>query len=187
MNYFIKSCTFNKNLGMSAETIMNNLLKLNYELEKRDVIGEIALVGGAVMCLVFKSRESTEDIDAIFEPKSIIYECSEIVRRDNNLPKGWLNDSVKGFLSSEAEFIPHLKLSNLNILVASPEYMLAMKCLSARMENINEKSDISFLLRYLKLKTYDEVENIILKFYPAKRFHAKTKFAIMEILDELFN
>ncbi len=36
--------------------------------------GEICLKKGTVMCLVFKARSATKDVDAIFEPcVSIIY------------------------------------------------------------------------------------------------------------------
>ena len=65
----------NSPFTMSREAIIDNLKSLNSELSALDVKGEIALVGGAVMCLVFKTRESTHDIDAIFEPKQLIYDC----------------------------------------------------------------------------------------------------------------
>jgi len=76
---------FGKNLSMTDKDIMANLESLNEELRLRDVKGEVALVGGAVMCLVFKARESTHDIDAIFEPKKIIYDCIAAVATKNGL------------------------------------------------------------------------------------------------------
>ena len=171
---------------MNREQILENLILLNNELAAVNVKGTIALVGGAVMCLVFKTRESTHDIDAIFEPKSIIYECAEKVARQKSLPTGWLNDSVKGFISPEASFRTHFEFSNLDILVATPEYMLAMKCLSSRADSESELDDIKNLLLILGIKSYEEVEAIMLKYYPISRFQTKTKYVIQEVLDELY-
>ena len=173
--------------SMSREVIMENLKALNEELSAIDVKGEIALVGGAVMCLVFKTRESTYDIDAIFEPKQLIYDCIKRVAGKKDMPDNWINDSVKGFLSTKADFVPHLELSNLSIMVASPEYLLAMKCLSSRVDHPTELGDIRALITHLGLTSYDEVEAIILKYYPANRFHVKTKYVIKEILDDVFD
>ena len=57
---------------MNKDDIIKYLIFLNDELQKRNVKGEICMVGGAVMCLCYGSRISTMDIDAIFEPKMII-------------------------------------------------------------------------------------------------------------------
>jgi len=100
--------------------------------------------------------------------------------------KNWLNDSVKEFMSQDAEFQLHVELSNLDILVATPEYMLAMKCLSSRAESETELDDIKSLTQHLGLKNYLEVENIMLKYYPITRFQAKTQYIIQEVLDELY-
>ena len=123
---------------MNKDDILKYLQDLNDELLIRNVKGELCMVEGAVMCICFMSRISTMDVDAIFEPKTLIYECAGIVAMKNSLPKDWLNDGVKGFLSTEKDFRSYKEMSNLHVYVASPEYMLAMKCLSARLENANE-------------------------------------------------
>ena len=173
----------NSNQSMDREDIKRYLEVLNIELKNRNVQGEMCIVGGAVMCLCYGSRLSTTDIDAIFEPKMIIYECAKIVARKHNLPDDWLNDGVKGFLSSKGDFFEYADMSNLKIYVASPEYMLAMKCLSARLENFNEFEDIKFLLGHLKISTFEEAFVILKKYYPIDRYKVKIEYALREILE----
>ena len=171
---------------MDKAEILLNLSRLNDALKDKNVRGKIALVGGAVMCLVFSMRESTQDIDAIFEPKAIIYACAKIVAQEQGLPDNWLNDSVKGFISPDADFQPHIELSHLEIHAATHEYMLAMKCLSARADSAAELDDIKNLIMFLGHKTYKEVEAVMLKYYPVSRFQIKIKYIIQEVLDGLY-
>ena len=168
---------------LNRESIVYYLKLLNEELEKKDVSGEIIMVGGAVMCLCFGARVSTRDIDAIFEPKMIIYECAKNIAIKCGLPENWLNDSVKGFLSDVATFKIYSEMSNLRIFVASPEYMLAMKCLSSRLDNLDELEDIKFLIKYLELTTLEQTIEIITKYYPIRMFLPKVQYTIMEILE----
>ena len=74
-------------------------------------------------------------------------------------------------------------MSNLCVYVASPEYMLAMKCLSARLENANELDDIKYLLNFLNITSVEKAISIITQFYPIKRFMPKIQYALIEILE----
>lgn len=171
--------------SMTDVEIFKYLEELNKLMKKDQIYGDINLVGGAVMCLVFKARKVTRDIDAIFEPKTQINDYIKIIANDNNLPDNWLNDGVKGFLSTTAAFKDFKTFSNLNVKVATPEYMLAMKCLAARVDSENEVNDIKFLINKLNLKSFDEVMQVIGKFYPADKFMIKTEYLIKEILEDV--
>lgn len=71
------------------------------ELTKRGVSAEMYVVGGAAIALAFDARRSTRDIDAVFEPKQVVYEAAAVVSKRRGLPPGWLNDAVKGFLAGD--------------------------------------------------------------------------------------
>ena len=157
--------------------------KLNDELARTEVTGEVYLVGGAVMCLVFEARRSTKDIDAFFRPARAVREAAQRVAAASGLSPDWLNDAVKGYLSDKGDFQPYLESSNLRVLTAAPEYLLAMKCLAMRLgEEFHDEDDVRFLLRYLNLTDYQAALDIVTRYYPLEQFPQKTLYALEEIL-----
>lgn len=186
MKRYIKS-TDNSSL-MSKQDILNNLIALDQKLIENDMTGEVDMFGGAVMCLGLDARESTHDIDAMFRPKTDIRKLIQEVADENNLPSDWLNDGVKGFISEDGTFERFGEdiFQNLTVFMASPEYLLAMKCLSCRslLDSPTEISDIKFLIKYLNLTSVEMVENIILEYYPESRYQPKTHYMLMEIFED---
>ncbi len=156
---------------------------LNEELRLGSVKGELYLVGGAVMCLSFDARESTRDVDGFFKPTRKIREAAKKVAAIEGLNPDWLNDGVKGYLSQDGSHSKYRELSNLTVFVADPEYLLAMKCLAMRIgEEFQDLDDVQYLLRHLGLREYQDVVEIILKYYPMNRFPQKTLYALEEML-----
>ena len=49
---------------------------LNAELSKKGVSGQLHLMGGAVMCIVFEARQSTQDLDGFFKPAATIRDAA---------------------------------------------------------------------------------------------------------------
>lgn len=112
---------------LTGEKIRELLEALNEELKARAVTGEIGLCGGAVMCLVFRARASTKDVDAIFAPARILREAARKVGRRLGVPGDWLNDAAKGYFVSDPPRQAVMELSNLRVWAPTPDYMLAMK------------------------------------------------------------
>ena len=78
--------------------------------------------------------------------------------------------SVKGFLSEKGDYQPFLELSNLKVMTASPEYLLAMKCLAMRLgAEFHDEADISYLLRFLNIENYQIAINTISRYYPLEQ------------------
>ena len=65
-------------------------------------------------------------------PKEVINRLTVQIAREEDLPADWLNDSVKGFVSADAPVEDFMSLDGLRITTVSPEYLLAMKLMSAR-------------------------------------------------------
>lgn len=69
-------------------------------------------------------------------------------------------------------------------MAADPEYMLAMKSLSARIDGTDGK-DIEFLITKLKIKNIDDVFKLIDRYYPRRIIKPTTQFFLEELFDEI--
>lgn len=155
---------------------------LNDELNSMGVIGEVGICGGAVMCLVFNARDSTKDVDGVFEPTREIREASLKVAQRAGVAEDWLNDAAKGYFLSQPPTVDVLDLSNLRVWAPTAQYMLAMKCTSARFDT-HDADDVRFLITHLDVKKPDEVLKMVEDFYPKKHIPAKTQYFIEEIFE----
>jgi len=156
---------------------------LNAALRNEGIEGELFVVGGAVMCLAYAARPSTQDVDALFRPAREIRTAAARVAIEAGYSPDWLNDGVKGFLSERGEFAPFLELDHLRVMVAQPEYLLAMKCLAMRIgAEFHDEDDVRYLLRYLDIRTYEQAVAAITRYYPLDRFPQKTLYALAELL-----
>ena len=158
---------------------------LNEELRQADTLGEVFLVGGAVMCLAYGARASTRDVDAFFRPTEKVREAAARTAIKVGIDAHWLNDAVKGFMSAHGEFAPFLDLDHLRVMTAQPEYLLAMKCLAMRIgAEFHDEEDIRFLLRLLDVRSHEHALLIITKYYPLERFPQKTLYALQDLLPQ---
>jgi hypothetical protein len=156
---------------------------LNAELAAQDVRGELYLLGGAVMCLALEARESTRDVDALFRPTRVIREAATRVAEEAGVPESWLNDAVKGYLSPRGTFDRFLDLPHLDVFVARPEYLLAMKCAAMRIgPEFTDVDDVRFLLRWLNVTTVEEALAIVARYFDHERLLPKTRLVLEELL-----
>lgn len=92
---------------MDRAEILEVLTALAAELERRGTSGEMYVVGGAAIALAFDERRATRYVDAVFEPKSVVYEAAAVVAEQRGLPTGvsvrtrrtcgcWLASSASG-------------------------------------------------------------------------------------------
>jgi hypothetical protein len=165
---------------MDRKDIIAALTALAGELERRGTSAEMYVVGGAAIALAFDERRATRDIDAVFEPKNLVYEAAATVADRLDLPPGWLNDAVKGFLEGEdPAAAPVLDLPGLRVLAASPEILLALKVLAHRVGE--DEEDVRLLASELGLTNAEQVLAVAERTYgdrlgPAARFFVEQLF-----------
>ena len=171
---------------LTIERIRELFSALDKELAKQGVIGEVGICGGAVMCLVFQARRATKDVDAIFEPTREIRAAAKAVATRLSVPEDWLNDAAKAFFHTDPPREDVINLPHLRVWAPTAEYMLAMKCISARFDS-SDLDDTRFLIEYLQLKSPTDVFQIIEAYYPKRLIPPKTQFLIEEILPDSGN
>jgi hypothetical protein len=156
---------------------------LDAELATAGVVGELYVVGGAVMCLAFGARDATKDVDALFRPARGVREAAARVAAKAGVDAQWLNDAVKGYLSPHGEFERFLELPHLKVFVAHPRYLLAMKCAALRLgEEFHDLDDVRYLLRHLDIGTADEAWAIVTQYFDASQLLPKTRLILEELL-----
>lgn len=167
---------------MDREEIIAALTELAAELRRRGTSADMYVVGGAAIALAFDERRSTRDIDAVFEPKAIVYEAAAAVAEQRGLPGGWLNDAVKGFLvGNDPAARPVLDLPGLRCIAASPRTLLALKVLAHRIGE--DEADVRLLARELDLHEADEVLAVAEETF-GDRLDPAARFFVEEIFDE---
>ena len=176
--------------NLSREAILGAFQKMSDGLASRGVTGELCLFGGTVMVLAFSARPSTKDVDAVFQPVQTIRQVAHAVGQDKGFPDNWLNDAAKGFVSTRHEIIAGNlpQFPNLRLTMPTPEYLLAMKCMASRIGAVETDSDdvndIIFLIRHLRLKSADEVMELVAAYYPPERVPIKSQYLVEGLFAE---
>lgn len=138
--------------------------------------------GGGLSSTSKRDVGRSETIDGVFEPKAEVYAAAKrVAERHDDLDDGWLNDAVKAYLpGDDPNATTVYERPGLQVRVASPEYLLAMKVLAARIDR--DADDIRLLADTLGLTTADEVLDVVESFYPTHLIEIRVRYAIEEIL-----
>jgi len=158
-------------------------------LEKNSRV-EIAIYGGTVMMLAYDCREATKDVDAIFHPPDIVEPLIRQVAREQKLPEDWMNSGVGSFVAGREERIEfaQLQIPGLAITRPSAKYLLAMKCLAARLPTpfrAGDVADIKFLLGMLRIGSVNEVDAIVADYYGGRTLEPGKRWLLEEIVKEV--
>jgi hypothetical protein len=168
---------------MRQEEILAALHALNDELAREGTRGEVGIVGGAAMVLAFNARDSTRDVEAVFEPASKLRAAIARVATGQGLAADWLSDAVKGYMPADTQ--PRrilLDLPNLAVWVPPPGYLLAMKAIAARLDS-HDAADLRTLIRHLKLSRAEDVLEVVANYYPRNQIPARTQFFLEELFE----
>jgi len=117
------------------------------------------------MTLVFNTRDATQDVDAIFEPRNQISVISEGIAKENGLSETWLNDSVKAYVEPSMSQQIIFEFTALTVKSVDAESLLAMKLAAARPEG-KDFEDAATLMQHLQIEDIDTAYSILDKHIP---------------------
>jgi hypothetical protein len=158
---------------------------------------EIAIYGGSALILLFNWRLATRDVDAVFEAdRATIRRLAREIADAHGWDQNWLNDGVKGFLST-ADGRPGSKRlfgtypseaePGLRVMVANPCYLFAMKCRAMRVGGADGAADVDDIRRLateIGITDAAGAIDLVTAFYPQHRLEPKVQFGIEEIFGE---
>jgi len=174
---------------LSKARLTAALRRLSELATAEGVVLDVALYGGAVFTLVYGSRESTRDVDAIITPADIGARLLAVVAEEQGLVPDWLNHQVRQFLSPAGQlrkfptddFAPGLR-----ILIPTAAYLLALKLNASRRPlpgYAGDEADIRFLLGRIKPDTIEAVEELHDRFFKGEGLHDRAIELIKEYLE----
>ena len=141
---------------ITRQEITEALERLGQLAVTRGTSIELALVGGALMVLLYDARESTRDVDAIIlapREAGLVRELAQAVAGERGWPDDWLNDGAKGFLIGLSPGPVVFSAPGIEVRSPSTAQLLAMK-LSAWRDDV----DIADARRLLQEMTGDRDE-----------------------------
>lgn len=166
---------------LSRNRITQALRRLGELAHEQKVTLEISLYGGAVFTLVYGSRDTTRDVDAVFRQSDIGQTLAAKVAAELGLPGDWLNDDVKQFLAEKEakRSTPETDFGEgIRIVVPTAAYLLAMKLRACRPPlpgYPGDYGDIRFLVQKMGISSVEEAEAIHDKFFPHDALTAEAR------------
>jgi hypothetical protein len=174
--------------GLTKNTILRALRRLGELASGKEIALELSIYGGCAMMLAFDRRTVTRDVDAIFHPVDKVRPLIAQVANEFGLPDEWLNDDVRQFLAPTGAMrdLP-LDLPGLKVTMPTASYLLAMKALAGRRAlpgYEGDAADLRFLIRKLGIKTIDEVQEHIDRYYPDDNPGSSARAMLAQIIHE---
>ncbi len=153
------------------------------KLERRGVVGQVHVVGGAAMLLAYDSRVTTRDIDALFSPDGPMLDAIREVADERGWPRTWLNNQASSYVSrAPGEGSPVFDHPFLHVVATPAEHLLAMKVVAAR--GVRDGEDIRVLLDRLRITTAAGVWEIVARFFPGETITDRSRLLVEDLLNQ---
>jgi len=175
----------------TADKFLGLLAQLSRKLNTIDEHAELFLFGGGAMALYYGARNKTQDLDAVVRGTSLhlVNDLIVDVAHEQEVRRDWLNNQGAHYITQEIldSALDFIMLPGIQVKVASPEAMLALKISSMRSDlETPDEADVKFLLK--KLSVRDEQTALgILEVYLPGRGKTLTKYHLIrlqELIDE---
>jgi predicted nucleotidyltransferase len=166
---------------LDRAAIENAFQRLGDRLQRRGIVADIYIFGGAAMALAYDARRATRDIDAVLKPHGIVLEEAWAVAGELGLPRWWLNEQASAYVAPGGDSAAPRVFDHpgLRVSAASPEHLLAMKVLAARRR---DTEDISHLIKHLQLSTVAEVLAVCADVFPDEPVPDRARLILEDLI-----
>ena len=144
--------------------------------------GRLYVAGGAAMALAYDAERLTRDIDAaIIHGHNAVIGAVRAVARDRGWPSTWLNEQATPYMPQTSDRHSQVVFDHpaLQVAVASPTHMLAMKARAARAQDV---TDVTSLLGRCGLTTADEVDDLAQAVFAGERLGPRQRRWIEDVI-----
>ena len=151
-------------------------------LERAGVQGRLYVAGGAAMALAYDAERLTRDIDAaIIHGHNAVIDAVSVVARDRGWPSAWLNEQATAYMPQTSDRHSQVVFDHpaLQVAVASPTHMPAMKARAARAQDV---TDVTSLLGRCGLTTADEVDDLVQAVFAGERLGQRQRHWIEDVI-----
>ena len=169
---------------MEKEQIHQAFMRLGEILRDRRVTGEVDVFGGAAIVLGFDFRRATQDVDSLVASgHGQVMRAAHEVGKELHLPPNWLNEQAT--LSKHRDFslfrmYPSEGQFGLRVLLAKPEYVLAMKLLAFRLYAA-DVDDIKNLALHLNRTSAEDLLSLLKYYYPNEQITPERVLQVTEL------
>ncbi|QXX76376.1 hypothetical protein [Methylovirgula sp. HY1] len=175
---------------LSINDLQDGLKELGEAAANAGKIIDLAIYGGSCLMLVSNFRVASEDVDAVAATdQPFIDKIAKAIAKRKSWPQDWLNDGVKTYLSPKVDLpdahtlfatYPSEAKPGLRVFVPTAEYMLAMKLMALRIDEISgnkDKEDITNLIKIVNIKSKADLIALAAQYYPEAKVSAKLHLA----------
>lgn len=152
---------------MTPAEVEELLRELAQRLSASGEAAGIRVIGGAAIALMSKSRQATQDIDAVLINDTAIRLIAAAMASERGLAPDWINDLANGFVPPVGmdDWVEVFRDGDVVVHVGSATMLLAMKLAANR--GRRDTPDIEFLLQRCEVTSLAEVQAIY------ERYHAQ--------------
>lgn len=181
-------------MAFTRDDILYLLRRLSSLAKMEGVTLEVAFFGGSCLLLAYgyEDRRLTKDIDALIRPADVAEALIQRIAQEEDLPDDWMDAGVRQFLSPKGKTyvsqLPELKaLTHLKISFPTADYLIAMKIRSSvrtRFGYEGDLTDLRFLARKTGLKSIEEAQLILDRFFEDEVIPPRAAQALEEVFNE---
>lgn len=132
--------------SLDADRVRDLLTALDARLQGRGIAASVYVVGGVAVALQARPRRLTLDVDAVASDQAV-YEEAQAMAAEEGLPPNWLNGAAQPWLPPRPADTRHDRdTPGLDVHVAPPEHLLAMKIVAFRDRDLEDIEDLAAVL-----------------------------------------